>query len=119
MKKKGLVASNLIADAIGIDRSTMSRMVTRGQIKGVVRQGRTWFFYTEDLIHALEKIPSKEEKTPLFDQEPVFSHTATGVTIDEAKMEQKRDKETKPDPFSSFLEKLGNLVAEASKEAAR
>lgn len=117
MKKKGLVASTIIADAIGIDRSTMSRMITRGQIKGVVRQGRTWFFYTSDIIHALENIPSKEEKTPLFDQEPVFILTGTGVTIDEAKMEQA--KETKPDPFSSFLEKLGNLVAEASKEAAR
>lgn len=72
MKKAEIVPANRIADAIGIDRSTMSRLITGQKIKGVERHGRSWFFRFDDVMRALQAIPeiATAEPLPLLDDEP-------------------------------------------------
>ncbi len=68
MKKKAIVEASRVAQGLGLDPSTMSRWITTGRIKGVVKNGRSWYFTLDDLVAALERIPAQGEKLPLLDE---------------------------------------------------
>jgi predicted site-specific integrase-resolvase len=69
MRKNDTVESRKVAEALGIDNSTMSRWITTGRFKAVEKIGRSWHFRTADLIAAIEKIPAEKETLPLLDEQ--------------------------------------------------